>query len=522
MSGSRASGRDTAGVQNDLHLPVDERVRRILATRNLSISQISRESVRRFGGDPRYHIPHNFYFDLRLPHYSPQIHHVVALSTVTTRMMATLPVRRTTLLDSGVYDARATIEWFGEANGTLLLPPIAPVSRLLARTSNVRIEALCPAPSSSFVYAKVGIEDAFAFPDLVPGSVIRADTRRAQEALAPAGESKSRPLFLIEYSKGFVCCNILRTVRNRVLIRSMELPFSQVELQLERDVRILGAIDLELRPTVSTPDFQVAADLADDWKPAPLESTLPPPRLARLLANARSRARLSLREASTNSRRIAETLGDHRYFCAPGSLSDLESTTVAPRHIQKIFTLCSVYSIPFRDFLVALGVDFTSVGTDPMPDHLVSRRSPERDNVVPIPPQQHGFISQLMNRFEEIPIFLLGSLGPLASLPDISVRDVYWVGGTRLPLHPNLSGAIFVAVNRRRKRIERVQNHPVWLQPLWMLLRRDGSLIVTRCTTQNGSLVLHPFSNTSARPLQLQNRGEVEVIGKVTAILRAL
>ena len=39
------------------------------------------------------------------------------------------------------------------------------------------------------VDAKVGAEDAFASPDLVPGSVIRADTRRADEALTPVADN---------------------------------------------------------------------------------------------------------------------------------------------------------------------------------------------------------------------------------------------------------------------------------------------------------------------------------------------
>ena len=280
-------------------------------------------------------------------------HHIVALSTATNyrlvdwltvfgfhldyipRMMAALTVRRTTLLDSGVYDARATIEWFSEATRSLVPPPIAPASRLLIRGPNVRIETLCPEPSSSFVYAKVGAEDAFAFPDLVPGSVIRADTRRADEALTPVADNASRPLFLIEHSKGFACCSIIRTVRNRILMRSLDFPFAQVELELERDVRILGAIDLELRPLVSAQDLGIAADLTEYWKPEPLGPPPPTLRLGQLLLKARSQAHLSLREASANSRRIADIMGDDSYFCAPGSLSDFESTTIAVRIYPK-------------------------------------------------------------------------------------------------------------------------------------------------------------------------------------------
>ena len=111
------------------------------------------------------------------------------------------------------------------------------------------------------------------------------------------------PSSLIEHSKGFACCSIIRTVRNRILMRSLDLPFAQVELELERDVRILGAIDLELRPLVSAQDLGIAADLTEYWKPEPLGPPPPTLRLGRsLLLKARSQAhfrspRLRLRVA---------------------------------------------------------------------------------------------------------------------------------------------------------------------------------------------------------------------------------
>ena len=53
-------------------------------------------------------------------------------------------------------------------------------------------------------------------------------------------------------------------------------------------------------------------------------------------------------------------MGDDSYFCAPGSLSDFESTTIAPRHIQKIFTLCALYAVRFQIVLKSFlpGGDF--------------------------------------------------------------------------------------------------------------------------------------------------------------------
>ena len=67
-----------------------------------------------------------------------------------------------------------------------------------------------------------------------------------------------------------------------------------------------------------------------------------------------------------------------------------------------------------------------------------------------------------MNQLEEIPVFLRSSLGSVAALPNLSLRDVYWVGGTRPSLHPYMRGAIFVAVNRPAE-ANRTRSKPIGL-----------------------------------------------------------
>ena len=48
------------------------------------------------------------------------------------------------------------------------------------------------------------------------------------------------------------------------------------------------------------------------------------------------------------SRSIANLLADDSYFAATSTLSDYETLAAPPRHIQKVITLCVLYSIDFQ------------------------------------------------------------------------------------------------------------------------------------------------------------------------------
>ena len=88
------------------------------------------------------------------------------------------------------------------------------------------------------------------------------------------------------------------------------------------------------------------------------------------MRNARLTMRISLREASEMSRRIADTLKDDRYYISPSSLCDYELLNTAPRRIQTAITLCSLYGLPLQTLLEAMGLTWKNTGTEPMPDQF--------------------------------------------------------------------------------------------------------------------------------------------------------
>ena len=113
---------------------------------------------------------------------------------------------------------------------------------------------------------------------------------------------------------------------------STKVSYAQVELRRPQEASLLGIVDLELRPLLMTKEPEVPKDLAKQWKPRPLSRE---GKVGPLLRSARITMHLSLREASGMSGKVADLLGDDRYFISPSSLCDYELLNTAPRHFQK-------------------------------------------------------------------------------------------------------------------------------------------------------------------------------------------
>jgi len=266
-----------------------------------------------------------------------------------------------------------------------------------------------------------------------------------------------------------------------------------------------------------TKEPEVPQDLAKQWKPRPLSRE---GKVGPLLRSARITMGLSLREASEISGKVADLLGDDRYFISPSSLCDYELLNTAPRHFQKAITLCSLYGLRFQTFLTAIGIVPEEAGSEPMPDHFVSRvprvEAADLDNTL----ADGGFLEQFLERCEEVPFFLRESIGSLSGLEDASLNDFFWVGGKYDVLHPYLTSGLLALVNRRRKRPFYFTSKPLWQQPLYVLLKRDGTYLCACCGLENGTLVVHPYSQQFHRPEQFRYHHDVEVVGQVVMVAR--
>lgn len=499
-----------------------------------------------FGGSSAYYIPHHFYSDLRSPSRSPSIHQFVALSRISNyrlcdwlavfgfylddipRLQPVLPRKRTVVLDSSVYDENAWIPWFVERLLPERIPQIAPLGYFLRPGPPRRVRTLASFGRKAFLYVKIGDHDLLAFPDLVPGSIVRVDAS-AVPALSEMSATPSQQVFLVEHHSTLHCGRFQRTDKDRVILCSKKFPFARIELNSDRSFKIHGVVDAEMRPlsnqySASSPPL-AANRLAKDESRRTSDA---PKGLKELIRWSRLRTGFSFRRASTESRRIAQLLGDELYFAAIGTLSDYEALFRPPRHIQKIFSLCILYCIGFWDFLRAAGLDTESLGGDPIPDWFRPRAVPCRiepdreetdDNQ---DSREGGFLKQLIEQWEEIPLFVKDVVASVANLKNASLTDIFWVGGDRNPIHTYLANATFVAVNRRIKRPVAAPAKTLWEQPLYIILKRDGSFLCGACTLEQNLLFIHPYPDRAFAPRRFRIGIDAEVIGQVTAIMRRL
>ena len=330
----------------------------------------------------------------------------------------------------------------------------------------------------------------------------------------------SHRIFLIQHSKGYFCCR-LRWIEDGLIVPvSTQLPYAQIELRIPNEASLLGVVDLEIRPTLNVEQPEVPKDLSKHWKP---EAITPEAGLGHLVRSSRTNMGLSLREASTVTRRVADLLEDERYVISQSSLSDYEALDTPPRHFHKAISLCIVCGLQFHLFLRTIGIIFEDAGRESMPDHFVSR-SPLRDfpsvrgenDKVDV----DGFLEMLPRECGGIPFFLRNSIEGITGLSGAYLNDFVWIGGEQNALHPYLTGGLLVLVNRRKRRPIYFRSKPLWQQPIYVIEKRDGTYLCACCGIENGTLVVHPHSSRFYRLIQLRYHHDAEVLGQIVAIAR--
>jgi hypothetical protein len=515
-------------------------LREILTRNNMTLSQVSKESRKLFPGQSLYQIPHNLYFDLRNDRFTPNIYQLIALSCVSgyslihwlsvfgfhlddiPRLQLRLSFPQTMLLDRALYDSHALVEWFeGKADPPLRITPLI---QILTQNVTERVAALEQTSRASFLYAKIGTDDDFCFPELLPGSIVRVDPRASEASLAGMGGKVSRDLFLVEHAGGLNCCRLQQLAPRRVALVSTKVTAPRMEFQLGTELKILGTIDMEIRSFKKRSVASGFQTLPTQKSRELLQTDAASTDLRHLLRQSRQRAGLSFRQAAAMSRKIAQELGDERYSTAVGSLSDYEAAEAPPRHIHKVVTLCTLYSIGFWHFLEASGLATHKLGQNAIPEDLRESThwaaGSHRKDRTPKGPKERSFLRVLVDRFEEIPLFLRNALPELCGMSRPALRDVFWVGGQEF--HAPLRGAAFLVVNQRMKTPFVRESEPEWKQPVYLLAGRDGSYFCGRFALAGNTKVFHSLSAKSSTPKPHENTGDAEIVGQVVTVLRRI
>lgn len=518
------------------NLELAERVKSILATKQLTLHKVSQTSATLFGRESPHYLPHNLYYDLSHGHFSPSLFQLVACSRISNyrlrdwlrvfgfdigaipRLQIQLGSKRTALLESSLDDPSSHIRWFRSLHAGAPPADIIPLAHLLEWAEPRRLASLSEVNDGGFSYAQIGSEDAIAFPELLPGSIVRVNPKLTGDALKQVTAERAAHLFLIQHDRGLNCGHIRISGRGRVGTISNQLPYARMEFRVPDEARILGVADLEIRNLVAPRQPWVAKSLAKRWTPDLLSAN--PSQVGRLLRRARIEMGLSFRAAAAKSRRLADAMGDERYFTASGSLSDYETLKTPPRHFHKVITFCVIYSLSLNEIFQVLDLKLDESGREPIPDLLTGRlpsetiASAEAEGL-----GQAGFISGLAAGLGGVPFFLRSSLDVLSGSPRLSLKDFFWIGGDANTVHPFLKGAILAIVNRQKKKPNDCASKPLWQQPLYIIQMRDGTYLCGCCSQENDTLVIHTYRSGLHKREELRSR-DAEVVGRIVSVAR--
>src|SRR6202034_2344674 len=131
------------------------------------------------------------------------------------QLQAILSAKRTVLLDSSFDINHSTMQWLNDLSGGSIPSGIVPLGHLLEMTAKRRQNPLEARKAHECFYAMVGPEDALAFPDLLPGSIVRVNTRAPNEFWHNSDQTPES-IFLIEHSEGIWCSRLLFLEKSRV------------------------------------------------------------------------------------------------------------------------------------------------------------------------------------------------------------------------------------------------------------------------------------------------------------------
>lgn len=326
------------------------------------MARVSAVTITRYGRNTSYFIPPTFLYKHKKG-ITPHICQIAALSQVTGYRFAEW-------MRACGFDLRLilALQLKLHRQRTVLVTPdhtaTAWSSSLVA--ANSRLEK----SNGRYLFAKIGSRDAVVYPRLLPGSIVRADRHYSPQVLHRTSEGA--PLWLVEHPGGLTCCHVERVDHEHIVLLPSCPPLSAWPLRLYREARILGLVDLELRPRKVTQVEPLCHTRRADLPPMPFA---PNSRrsFSQLLRAARSRTGLTLRAAHEMTMLIARLLGNGDYGIALGLLSDYEAMNKLPRHVAKVMSLCIIYGIDPWELLEASGVHIDDSDKGPLfPDDRAS------------------------------------------------------------------------------------------------------------------------------------------------------
>jgi hypothetical protein len=516
------------------------RLKAFLSSLNMTLYQISQSTAKApFGKGTRAYIRDAFYAEIESGQ-TPDIHQIAALAKLTGYRLAdwlvlfgysvdtilplqlNLHTEHTILLPNTIYDPLLPLPCIRRFDTHINSDYTQALVTSIGAMDCVPCGVLDQLNHKHYIYARIGRYDDRMRPRLMAGSIVRVDPSFATAA------DKSRSIYLVEYAGGLCCCYLEFKDDQHVILLPEDGTQGAVRCRIGKDLRIIGKIDLELRPLrLALPDAPMP--LREGRQPGqPVMLRTPPADhsggAGAYVRTARERIGIRFRQAHRMTNVLAEYFNDKQYSVALGSLSDFETYDLLPRHISKILSLCIVYAMDFWQYLRSGGVPVDELNGAPVPSRYLDTNDMQisRDRLTPVVSEFNETMAMkaVIAILGEVPFFLLPAIKSAIGQQDLSLDDIYIWGKREPVLHRFLYGALLIIVNRRQHHVQNVRpRSSSGTQPLFLVRLPAGRLITGMCALDGDLLMIHPHSTICSSTL-IFRRHEVEVVGRISAILR--
>jgi hypothetical protein len=418
------------------------------------------------------------------------------------RLQTAILRRHTAPLPTTIYDRARLIEWPGP-----LADGVDPrrgefVSELVSGVESRRASDVQAACAQQTRYFRVGTADRHLSPDIVPGTIVGVDVRDRGPADAPirTRTASARPLYVVAHLRGLTCTYVDWIGDGRIALVPRTHHRRPVLYTLDDEAVVIGRVREELRPLkVEASDAPGAGH--DHPAPRLVFPDADRQTFGRFLRSARESIGLTHREAHEISAKVADTYRDRQYAIGVGTLSDWESQDEPPRHLPHLISLAVCYAVSFGQLMRAARLVDRDPFELPLSGHAATSARAVLDGLSALPPA------------------LVHAARIASELPGLSWNDVFRCGRNAAVFDRSVSGASYLIVDRRIRRLPGVREPETIDRPLYILGDSRGRQICSGCFEADGHIYIQPDPSL---PLSVKRlpRGHVSIRGRVVAALR--
>lgn len=236
---------------------------------------------------------------------------------------------------------------------------------------------------------------------------------------------------------------------------------------------------------------------------------------------------ITTRGVEEYSRRIARLANNKAFLVPHSSLSELEKPTSDPPSIYKLFSLCVIYRVSFRELLDIYGLpveDISRFQTEIQlsQTHLISSDAHDLNARVSFPVKidpdinlsETHLLSRIVQAWRQIPLAFLQRFGMKKSV-------FGYIGMQDFTLYPYIRPGSIVQIDDRETKIQPGGWDTNFDRPIYFLQLRDG-FACGWCQLDGSHLSIIPFSAARWPVRRLHFPNDVDIVGRVVGVAMTL